>query len=78
MSPVLIYIPRPGLGLVPTRLRPGLAVDRGHGGPHRPTASREWFLRAHLVSSGGTLSTRGATTECSAASQAAGQARDQP
>ncbi|MGW7469196.1 Dps family protein [Streptomyces xantholiticus] len=38
----------------------------------------QWFVRAHLESSGGKLSTRGATTETAAASQAADQARDQP
>ncbi|GGX00115.1 DNA starvation/stationary phase protection protein [Streptomyces malachitofuscus] len=38
----------------------------------------QWFVRAHLESSGGTLSTRGATTESRAAEQAADQARDQP
>ncbi|WP_432075415.1 Dps family protein [Streptomyces wuyuanensis] len=38
----------------------------------------QWFVRAHLESSGGTLSTRGATTETGAASQAVDQARDQP
>ncbi|WAX81497.1 Dps family protein [Streptomyces sp. KMM 9044] len=38
----------------------------------------QWFVRAHLESSGGKLSTRGATTETGAASQAADQARSQP
>ncbi|GGW71876.1 Dps family protein [Streptomyces xantholiticus] len=38
----------------------------------------QWFVRAHLESSGGKLSTHGATTETAAASQAADQARDQP
>ncbi|MFG3310152.1 Dps family protein [Streptomyces wuyuanensis] len=38
----------------------------------------QWFVRAHLESSGGTLSTHGATTETGAASQAVDQARDQP
>ncbi|HET9379826.1 MAG TPA: DNA starvation/stationary phase protection protein [Streptomyces sp.] len=38
----------------------------------------QWFVRAHLESSGGGLSTRGATTETGAAGQAADQARDQP
>ncbi|MEW2635226.1 DNA starvation/stationary phase protection protein [Streptomyces sp. NPDC048389] len=38
----------------------------------------QWFVRAHLESSGGKLSTRGATTETAAAGQAADQARDQP
>ncbi|MGW3866762.1 Dps family protein [Streptomyces sp. NPDC005047] len=38
----------------------------------------QWFVRAHLESSGGTLSTRGATTEHRAAGQARDQARDQP
>ncbi|MFF3286980.1 Dps family protein [Streptomyces sp. NPDC003023] len=38
----------------------------------------QWFVRAHLESSGGRLSTRGATTEKAAAGQAAGQARKQP
>ncbi|MFE6287755.1 Dps family protein [Streptomyces sp. NPDC057877] len=38
----------------------------------------QWFVRAHLESSGGRLSTRGATTETGAAAQAADQARDQP
>jgi starvation-inducible DNA-binding protein len=38
----------------------------------------QWFVRAHLESSGGRLSTRGATTETAAAGQAADQARDQP
>ncbi|MGW0551113.1 Dps family protein [Streptomyces altiplanensis] len=38
----------------------------------------QWFVRAHLESSGGTLSTRGATTETGAAGQAADQARNQP
>ncbi|MCC8339043.1 DNA starvation/stationary phase protection protein [Streptomyces sp. R1] len=38
----------------------------------------QWFVRAHLESSGGRLSTRGATTETGAAGQAADQARDQP
>ncbi|MFD5805751.1 Dps family protein [Streptomyces sp. NPDC127020] len=38
----------------------------------------QWFVRAHLESSGGTLSTRGATTETRAAGQARDQARDQP
>ncbi|MGW6463581.1 Dps family protein [Streptomyces rubiginosohelvolus] len=38
----------------------------------------QWFVRAHLESSGGTLSTRGATSESSAAGQAADQARRQP
>ncbi|MER7832406.1 DNA starvation/stationary phase protection protein [Streptomyces sp. NPDC095602] len=34
----------------------------------------QWFVRAHLESSGGRLSTRGATTETGAAGQAAEQA----
>lgn len=38
----------------------------------------QWFVRAHLESSGGKLSTRGATTETAAAGQAADQARNQP
>ncbi|MEU0370149.1 DNA starvation/stationary phase protection protein [Streptomyces sp. NPDC006283] len=38
----------------------------------------QWFVRAHLESSGGRLSTRGATTETAAAGQAADQARKQP
>jgi starvation-inducible DNA-binding protein len=38
----------------------------------------QWFVRAHLESSGGRLSTQGATTETAAAGQAADQARDQP
>ncbi|WP_374984843.1 Dps family protein [Streptomyces fradiae] len=38
----------------------------------------QWFVRAHLESSGGRLSTRGATTETGAAGQAAEQARRQP
>ncbi|WP_425578062.1 Dps family protein [Streptomyces atrovirens] len=38
----------------------------------------QWFVRAHLESSGGRLSTRGATTETGAAGQAADQARNQP
>ncbi|MFI2375856.1 Dps family protein [Streptomyces sp. NPDC018964] len=38
----------------------------------------QWFVRAHLESSAGRLSTRGATTETGAAGQAADQARDQP
>ena len=38
----------------------------------------QWFVRAHLESSGGGLSTRGATTETGAAGQAADQAREQP
>ncbi|MFD3734068.1 Dps family protein [Streptomyces sp. NPDC058632] len=38
----------------------------------------QWFVRAHLESSGGKLSTRGATTETGAAGQAAEQARSQP
>ncbi|MEU7566472.1 DNA starvation/stationary phase protection protein [Streptomyces fradiae] len=38
----------------------------------------QWFVRAHLESSGGRLSTRGATTETGAADQAAEQARRQP
>ncbi|MYT76560.1 starvation-inducible DNA-binding protein [Streptomyces sp. MnatMP-M77] len=38
----------------------------------------QWFIRAHLESSGGTLSTRGATSESDAADQAANQARQQP
>ncbi|AYL40315.1 Dps family protein [Streptomyces fungicidicus] len=38
----------------------------------------QWFVRAHLESSGGRLSTRGATTETGAAGQAAEQARKQP
>jgi starvation-inducible DNA-binding protein len=38
----------------------------------------QWFVRAHLESSGGKLSTRGATTETGAADQAAEQARRQP
>ncbi|MFJ8885617.1 Dps family protein [Streptomyces sp. NPDC102402] len=38
----------------------------------------QWFVRAHLESSGGRLSTRGATTESGAAGQAADQARNQP
>ncbi|CAL9627238.1 DNA protection during starvation protein [Streptomyces sp. enrichment culture] len=38
----------------------------------------QWFVRAHLESSGGKLSTHGATTETGAAGQAAEQAREQP
>ncbi|MFD4025776.1 Dps family protein [Streptomyces sp. NPDC058576] len=38
----------------------------------------QWFVRAHLESSGGTLSTRGATSESSAAGEAADHARRQP
>ncbi|MFJ3582892.1 Dps family protein [Streptomyces sp. NPDC090127] len=38
----------------------------------------QWFVRAHLESSGGKLSTSGATTETGAAGQAADQARSQP
>ncbi|MFD4033312.1 Dps family protein [Streptomyces sp. NPDC058637] len=38
----------------------------------------QWFVRAHLESSGGELSTRGAKTESTAAGQAADQARNQP
>ncbi|WP_081236832.1 Dps family protein [Streptomyces viridosporus] len=38
----------------------------------------QWFVRAHLESSGGKLSTRGATTETDAADRAAEQARKQP
>jgi starvation-inducible DNA-binding protein len=38
----------------------------------------QWFVRAHLESSGGRLSTHGATTETGAAGQAADQAREQP
>ncbi|MFF7206539.1 Dps family protein [Streptomyces sp. NPDC008141] len=38
----------------------------------------QWFVRAHLESSGGRLSTHGATTEADAADQAARQARTQP
>ena len=38
----------------------------------------QWFVRAHLESSSGKLSTRGATTETGAASQAADQARSRP
>ncbi|MGA4800185.1 Dps family protein [Streptomyces lavendulocolor] len=38
----------------------------------------QWFVRAHLESTGGRLSTRGATTETQAAEQAADQARNQP
>ncbi|MFB7999993.1 Dps family protein [Streptomyces sp. NPDC056002] len=38
----------------------------------------QWFVRAHLESSGGALSTHGATTESGAAEQAADQARSQP
>ncbi|CAL9393107.1 DNA starvation/stationary phase protection protein [Streptomyces sp. Tu 3180] len=38
----------------------------------------QWFVRAHLESSGGRLSTHGATTETGAAGQAAEQARKQP
>ncbi|MGW8889399.1 Dps family protein [Streptomyces sp. NPDC055749] len=38
----------------------------------------QWFVRAHLESTGGTLSTHGATTEAGAAGQAADQARNQP
>lgn len=38
----------------------------------------QWFVRAHLESSGGRLSTRGASTESGAAEQAADQARTQP
>ncbi|MEU5365886.1 DNA starvation/stationary phase protection protein [Streptomyces sp. NPDC005925] len=38
----------------------------------------QWFVRAHLESGGGRLSTRGATTEAMAAGHAADQARDQP
>ncbi len=38
----------------------------------------QWFVRAHLESSGGKLSTAGATTETAAAGQAAKQARNQP
>ncbi len=38
----------------------------------------QWFVRAHLESTGGKLSTRGATSESDAAERAADQARDQP
>ncbi|QNP62073.1 Dps family protein [Streptomyces genisteinicus] len=38
----------------------------------------QWFVRAHLESSGGRLSTRGAATEKAAADQAGSQARNQP
>lgn len=38
----------------------------------------QWFVRAHLESSGGVLSTRGANTESGAAGQAGEQARTQP
>ncbi|MET9111484.1 Dps family protein [Streptomyces zhihengii] len=38
----------------------------------------QWFVRAHLESSGGKLSTGGARTETGAAGQAADQARNQP
>lgn len=38
----------------------------------------QWFVRAHLESTGGRLSTRGATSESDAAERAADQARDQP
>ncbi|MFP1624255.1 Dps family protein [Streptomyces sp. 5K101] len=38
----------------------------------------QWFVRAHLESSGGKLSTAGATTEKDAASAAAAQAQSQP
>ncbi|MFD7779041.1 Dps family protein [Streptomyces sp. NPDC059753] len=38
----------------------------------------QWFVRAHLESKSGTLSTRGATTESGAAAQAADQARSLP
>lgn len=38
----------------------------------------QWFVRAHLETSGGGLSTAGASTETRAASQAADQARTQP
>ncbi|MFI8437865.1 Dps family protein [Streptomyces sp. NPDC079020] len=38
----------------------------------------QWFVRAHLESSGGELSTAGASTERVAASQAADRARTQP
>ncbi|MFB8382313.1 Dps family protein [Streptomyces rubiginosohelvolus] len=38
----------------------------------------QWFVRAHLESTGGKLSTRGATSESAAAGQAADQARTQP
>lgn len=38
----------------------------------------QWFVRAHLESGGGVLSTSGATTESGAAARAAEQARDQP
>ncbi|MFB7651572.1 MULTISPECIES: Dps family protein [unclassified Streptomyces] len=38
----------------------------------------QWFVRAHLETAGGTLSTRGATTESRAAGQARDQARNQP
>ncbi|MEU9294185.1 MULTISPECIES: DNA starvation/stationary phase protection protein [unclassified Streptomyces] len=38
----------------------------------------QWFVRAHLESSGGSLSTAGARTERAAADRAAEQARNQP
>ncbi|GAA1502093.1 DNA starvation/stationary phase protection protein [Streptomyces albidochromogenes] len=38
----------------------------------------QWFVRAHLESSGGRLSTAGASTERKAAAQAAEQARGRP
>lgn len=38
----------------------------------------QWFVRAHLESSGGRLSTRGAASEKAAAEQAGSQARNQP
>ncbi|MEV6162112.1 DNA starvation/stationary phase protection protein [Streptomyces sp. NPDC052052] len=38
----------------------------------------QWFVRAHLESSGGALSTQNAATEVAAAGQAADQARNQP
>jgi starvation-inducible DNA-binding protein len=38
----------------------------------------QWFVRAHLESSGGTLSTADAATETDAAARAAEQARKQP
>jgi starvation-inducible DNA-binding protein len=38
----------------------------------------QWFVRAHLESSGGQLSTAGASSETGAASRAADRARNQP
>ncbi|WP_340556418.1 Dps family protein [Streptomyces sp. GSL17-111] len=38
----------------------------------------QWFVRAHLESAGGSLSTAGAATEGQAATQAADRARDEP